>query len=165
MRPLDDEAHDDATSELGGLEEEAAEAERQGECMRAVTDLLLSTLPKRERNILRLRYGLLSGGGSGGAAAAAIGSASADAAPELGCMSLGVRWGGGATGAGRRRRGGAAVARAAVAACCGLAGPGHQPVLTRLGSRSSAHPLTCPAACLPASPACPAGGGRGVWPL
>lgn len=39
--------------------EEGEEEEAQHESIRQMTDLLLSTLEKRERNILRLRYGLL----------------------------------------------------------------------------------------------------------
>ncbi|KAL4426007.1 hypothetical protein ABPG75_010023 [Micractinium tetrahymenae] len=43
-----------------GAEEEEIEAEERFACMRAVTDLMLGTLDKRERNILRMRYGLLN---------------------------------------------------------------------------------------------------------
>lgn len=101
VNPASDlEAHDGTCDDAAGLYDEEAESDRQGDCMRVVTDLLLSTLPKRERNILRLRYGLLplggptgwgcgpgeaaSGGGDGGMGGFDGG------APELGVMSLGV---------------------------------------------------------------------------
>jgi DNA-directed RNA polymerase sigma subunit (sigma70/sigma32) len=50
---------DSEVEDGGGDEVLADEVEREFGCMKAVTDLMLSTLPKRERNILRLRYGLL----------------------------------------------------------------------------------------------------------
>lgn len=67
----------------------------QADCMRCVVDLLLSTLGKRERNVLRLRYGLLPGPvalppGAGAAATAEASAAGAGADLEpAGSMSLG----------------------------------------------------------------------------
>lgn len=48
-----------------GAEEEELESEERAACMLAVTDLMLGTLDKRERNILRMRYGLLNLRGAG----------------------------------------------------------------------------------------------------
>jgi RNA polymerase primary sigma factor len=65
-------------------EELAAAEAQQEESLRQLTDLLLSTLEKRERNILRLRYGLMGWGAPSSSAAAEWGP---DA--DGGCMSLG----------------------------------------------------------------------------
>ncbi|EFN51063.1 hypothetical protein CHLNCDRAFT_33233 [Chlorella variabilis] len=62
--------------------EEGEEEEAQHESIRQMTDLLLSTLEKRERNILRLRYGLLGWG-------PAAGGLSWDDNVDGGSMSLG----------------------------------------------------------------------------
>ncbi|KAL4425143.1 hypothetical protein ABPG77_008248 [Micractinium sp. CCAP 211/92] len=53
------DVHEQEGDDLGA-EEEEIEAEERAACMRAVTDLMLGTLDKRERNILRMRYGLLN---------------------------------------------------------------------------------------------------------
>ena len=90
LAALDDlEAHD--AGDEPSPEEAAAEAERQADCMRCVVDLLLSTLGKRERNVLRLRYGLLPAPAAlpPGAASAAGAAAEADATESAGAMSLG----------------------------------------------------------------------------
>ncbi|PRW05909.1 RNA polymerase sigma factor [Chlorella sorokiniana] len=58
LRPLGDELHDDPEDGWWG-EEPEWEAEAAAEFVRGVVDVMLSTLDKRERNVLRLRYGLL----------------------------------------------------------------------------------------------------------
>lgn len=53
------EALEDLAEDDGFCGEESEEEAAAADTLRHTTDLLLSTLEKRERNILRLRYGLL----------------------------------------------------------------------------------------------------------
>ncbi|KAI3427430.1 hypothetical protein D9Q98_010345 [Chlorella vulgaris] len=76
------ESPDELVEDTG--EELAAAEAQQEESLRQLTDLLLSTLEKRERNILRLRYGLMGWGAPSSSAVAEWGP---DA--DGGCMSLG----------------------------------------------------------------------------
>jgi RNA polymerase primary sigma factor len=85
-----------------GAPDLVAEGER-GEFLRETLGLMLSTLPKRERNVVRLRYGLFPPGAAAAAAAAAAEALGEGVPEEEASAGLGLRQVGATYGLSRER--------------------------------------------------------------